>query len=453
MRVADNNKATEIYLSTHKNHHLKRALRMVGLKDNPMNMSALLKYLRILNITKLYKNNYKWSDVHPESNECYSYLYSYKNERSFLDFVKNSNLLEKLHLVDEIEFIKKEIYEAIDEDKIKIGSRLYLHRPHNLSVEQFEAIVKDVVYEKYPMIADTKSKINEINKYYDRAGFKISFDLKFTWNSGIMPNRWISKISIRATNPFSSLPKTISLNKVVKDSASLDKFMSREDIVKKYNFNTHYDVNGSVPRITYSLNNGYWLKEDQDDIYNEFLKMFENNLKSKYKDINKIDNFDKEDIVHFINESLISDESKILRIREFLNKYNKISRSAIKKLFMYVYFDLVSSSALVNHITRNMIKPRSKNNNVAAIGNSMIMFKEAVENVIGRSYGSEIFLHESCIYLDVTLKLLKAGYKCWLVYDCWYIDTDDKNIGSVIEQMIEESFNDYVYKYYDVIYR
>ena len=35
-------------------------------------------------------------------------------------------------------------------------------------------------------------------------------------------------------------------------------------------------------------------------------------------------------------------------------------------------------------------------------------------------YDSEIFFHESCIYLDVLEELLGMGYSVWLCYDAFY---------------------------------
>ena len=45
-----------------------------------------------------------------------------------------------------------------------------------------------------------------------------------------------------------------------------------------------------------------------------------------------------------------------------------------------------------------------------------------MENAIGISYRSEIFLHESCIYAQVAHKLRTMGYKVFQVYDGFFTD-------------------------------
>ena len=52
------------------------------------------------------------------------------------------------------------------------------------------------------------------------------------------------------------------------------------------------------------------------------------------------------------------------------------------------------------------------------------MVAEAVSRMnaaIGKSYMSEIFLHESCIYLDVMDKLISSGHRVVQIYDAFFI--------------------------------
>ena len=74
----------------------------------------------------------------------------------------------------------------------------------------------------------------------------------------------------------------------------------------------------------------------------------------------------------------------------------------------------------------------------------MKSYKEAIEETIGQEYDSEIFFHESCIYMDVLFELLKQGYNVWQCYDCWYTDKEVSDINDII--------NDKVMKYYDTKY-
>ena len=52
----------------------------------------------------------------------------------------------------------------------------------------------------------------------------------------------------------------------------------------------------------------------------------------------------------------------------------------------------------------------------------MKLYRRAIVEAEGDClYGNEIFLHESCIYLDVLKELLDNGYFVWLCYDAFYV--------------------------------
>lgn len=93
------------------------------------------------------------------------------------------------------------------------------------------------------------------------------------------------------------------------------------------------------------------------------------------------------------------------------------NRDAIKSLFMSAYFD--EESKIGKNVFFRMQDNREKVN-YSEVKYTMQQFKEAVLKTLGGSFGSEIFLYESCIYLQVSYELLKRGYFVWQVYDGFY---------------------------------
>ena len=146
--------------------------------------------------------------------------------------------------------------------------------------------------------------------------------------------------------------------------------------MREYGFDLEKDVTSSVPRITLSLNTGAWVDEDVDIyelIYNEYItqkygKRFHSSQTEKFEDV----------------------------------------RPAIKKLHMRGYFD--RASMLGVHTRRVMLEVKDKE----AVDAEMKLYKEAIEVAEGEDlYDSEVFFHESCIYMEVLKELLDNGYKVW----------------------------------------
>lgn len=66
---------------------------------------------------------------------------------------------------------------------------------------------------------------------------------------------------------------------------------------------------------------------------------------------------------------------------------------------------------------------------------------------IGPGYGSEIFLHESCIYVRALRKLLERGEKAVLVYDCFYC-LDTTMTARDVEKVVKETADEYYQKWF-----
>lgn len=71
----------------------------------------------------------------------------------------------------------------------------------------------------------------------------------------------------------------------------------------------------------------------------------------------------------------------------------------------------------------------------------------------GKLYGSEIFFHESCIYLDVLQALFDEGFFCWECYDAFYARKEDvtqEEFEEHVGALVEEKANAYIQRYYEM---
>ena len=176
-------------------------------------------------------------------------------------------------------------------------------------------------------------------------------------------------------------------------------------------------MKSSVPRITLSLNQHYW-ENETTDIYEMILH----------------------ECVHsgecFPNETVVQ---KFAELRE-----------VIKKLHMRRYFD--TEKEIRNH-TRNAMGHHVENK--AEVDAIMKAYQKAVIKAEGgKLYGTEIFLHESCIYLDVLKELLDNGFFCWECYDAFYARKEgvtQEEFEKYVEALVEEKANAYIKRYEEIM--
>ena len=68
-------------------------------------------------------------------------------------------------------------------------------------------------------------------------------------------------------------------------------------------------------------------------------------------------------------------------------------------------------------------------------------------DAVGPGYGSEIFLHEACIYVRALRKLMEKGEKAILVYDCFYL-LDTTMTARDVETVVREAAVEYYTKWF-----
>jgi len=287
------------------------------------------------------------------------------------------------------------IYNSIHlrEYNIKINSGLRLSIPFATDEQIIEHL--NTIY---PQLNDYAELANEINeKYYNNE--KYALGIKFEPRVKRSKGGLITKISIRATNGICSLKDH--------DNGKNTNKIWRKDMLKDYFDSSDYltfDVKSSIYRITHFLNYNVWLDNDID-LYEEMYGK-------------KFDNAEQ--------------------------------RTKYKAFAMRLYFDK-SIGTLWNHITQQANELKDDYDKTLLQFELTKMRNKMVDN-IGDTYDSEIFLHESCIYMDLAKELLDMGFDLVQVYDGFYVNKtneckDNESFENICITLLDKIILKYKSKY------
>ena len=310
-----------------------------------------------------------------------TFRYYKENEDKIKEYCER-NGIRKTVIENYNKHIKKVRTLSIRVEDVAFSSNLHLVKPDDCSISEFEDFLEVCLRINYPELTLHQHIADDINRMY-YAQFP-EFQIRFIPNfTWSSDNKYVRKIGIRATNALCGVHRT-----------------DRPEKTMKYGFTVEKDVTSSVPRITWSLNHGAWLDEDTD-VY-ELI----------FRELGRSDPFTSE------------------------------SRDALKKLHMSAYFDS-SEKNLTHHTWLKMDQTNIQENDIRS---ALSELRGAVIRAEGgRLYGNEIFLIESCIYLNTLYDLLSAGYKVWLLYDCFYSDDGRNEIDfeSLVRDGVRRNFMNY----------
>ena len=162
----------------------------------------------------------------------------------------------------------------------------------------------------------------------------------------------------------------------------------RKDVLKKLGLTDYkeYDVKSSIARVTYLMNTGVWL-DDDIDLYEIMFKKF----------------------TELCPDGQYSESD-----------WNEETRAVFKYFHMRGYFDTYAKMSL--HI-KNELRKRIKFNKKQWQGFDQMMksYKDSITSAVGDLLDSEVFFHESCIYIDVLLSLLENGINVLQIYDGFFV--------------------------------
>ena len=265
---------------------------------------------------------------------------------------------------DDSEF---ENLEKVEFDKSKIFIRS--HMMMNVTGISNKRIIA-ALEERYPQVpyyAKIVDKLNKSRPNEDKIKFK--FTLKFRTKNG---KRYLTKIGFRASSLLCNYKEHENANPFFMGKWRKDYFSP------KYGTYDHYDVNASIYRLTYNLNHDEALGFDED--------VYEMMYGHKFE--------------------------------------SKSDRDSYKRICMRLMFGKLSQ--LGNQVERTLSKLEDKQynkNRKDIIQDTMAEAKINMYEALGSSYDSEIFLHESCVYVDMLSKM-PNNQNISLVYDCFYYKSD-----------------------------
>ena len=360
-------------------------------------VSRLFQLAQEVQLIKCVDSTYRFNTK--RSNRSKMYAWNKKQEKVLLSLFKKYSITDKFiqslssinysYLISIVDTFgkdnkKQELVEAKRRFNIRIAQRTCLP----LSDE----IIAAAINERYPQYMAMCKTIAEDNamKPIDEMDYA-NLNIKRDKNNNAI------SISIRNTNQY--CPSKVKLTDEEKKSGKLS---IRDGILmKKFGAVYENDVKSSIYRITYLLNNGVWLDNSID--------LYERIFGAKFE--------------------------------------SKEDRKIFKAPFcMQLYFN-TSSKSMKAHIEYK--KSKTKMWNKLNYGYTII--EKARDNMfkaIGKSWHSEIFLHESCIYTQVAHRLRLLGYKVIQIYDGFFTDRylDNSEFNRIVKEEAMRYYKTYINK-------
>ena len=355
------------------------------------NVSNALKHMTEIGLIEVHNNNIRFRAANEKENLSRTYKYFVENEKKFIQYCKDNGIESYVPKCPKAVKVSKKVKSScdtvVDPNDVRFSSKLKLIKPKDVSVIDFEKYLECCLEQNYINFRFIKDKVDEINErfYKDDTYFAIKFRTHYEWDEDFT---YVKSIGIRATNSYCNLKKDV-----------------REKLLDEMGFNLKKDVKSSVPRLTLSLNCGYWIDEDID-------------------------------IYKLINDELYPGE-----------ECTEERREAIKALHMSAYFDEGSDKYLGKNVYFRMDKDGVDKKEIDEL---MSKLKEVITKVEGGNlFGNEIFYVESCIYLMTLYDLLCSYHKkVWLVYDSFYSigEEDEEDYIHMIKEGIRLNFNEFMEK-------
>lgn len=358
----------------------------------PMAITRAIEFMKTIGLISIHDDTYRFGVPYEGANYGKLYAYYKENEDKVIQYCKD-NHIDK-YVIKNVQTIKTkeevEKIEHINEIKpfdiagVRFGKELGLEKPQSVSYTDFEMYLTQCLYVNYPEFRFHQMKVDEINERF-YLNYP-EFKLRFRPHFTWKKNK-VEKIGIRLTNEYCSKEKE-----------------ERKELLKQYGFHLEKDVKSSVPRLTLSINEGHWIEEDVD-IYELINKEFEPN-------------------------SLFTFER----------------REIIKKYVLPIYFDEGSDQMLGKNIIYKLGKIEIEK---SIIDDTMGRLRKAlIKAVGGRTYGSDIFYIESCVYLMTLYDLLTSGHMVWLVYDAFYSNglEDEETYKDMVSNSIKINFKYFMEK-------
>ena len=339
----------------------------------PMKISRATKFMEDMGLITVYNGTYRFSVPYEGGNYGILYAYYEANEQKVIQYCRDNGIhkyivknIEEITDSKQLEKIEDSI-EYIGEVRtfeisdVRFGKGLSLEKPKGVSESKFILYLTCCLYLNYPELGFHQQKADEINERFYEN--YPEFKLRFRPHFTWKGNK-VVKIGIRLSNEFCNKEKE-----------------ERKELLMKYGFHLEKDVRSSVPRLTLSINEGHWIDEDID-------------------------------IYELINAEF-----------EPCSECTSERRDNIKKYVLPIYFEDGSDKMLGKNLTYKLGKTGLDKKEVDELLGRLR--KAMIKAVGGKTYGSDIFYIESCVYLMTLYDLLTSGHMVWLVYDAFYSNGEE----------------------------
>ena len=254
----------------------------------------------------------------------------------------------------------------------------------------------EILYRTYPFLVEYQALADEMNRTY----LADTPEQQIVFQPSINRSRtgFITSIGIRATSKVCSFKEHENANVGYKG-------IWRKDYLKTF-FGTDqiysYDVKSSIYRVSHLMNFGEWADEDIDF----YERIYGKNFSSPEE------------------------------------------RAMFKDFCQRLYFD--SAGKLYAHTKGCFADLLAKGMGEEDIKQAISEMKGRMEFMLGNmSMNSEVFLHESCIYLDLVKSLREKGINVVQVYDGFY---SDQEIAGLCKRILPDIASRYYDKLLDKIY-
>lgn len=219
----------------------------------------------------------------------------------------------------------------------------------------------------------------------------------------------LTNTSIRATSSACGLPSREKAEKLGRDTSKLQPW--REDYLERlfglpYSLLAHYDVRSCIYRTTYWLNTGEWLPEAVD-----FYPLMYAGLRP-----DDADSYDFE-----TTEERAEFKEKCMRLYFCPSAADQLNRTP--KELLYSWGE--NKEERLRNITEARRKMRY------AVG--------------GKTYGTEVFLHESCVLMMLRWELYLRGMETSQCYDGFW--SDDPRLAAACEELLPVVAEEYQRKW------
>lgn len=368
----------------------------------PKAISRGIEFMKEIGLIKVHIDQFRFGVPFQGANYGKTYAYFEENEQKVIQYCEEHGIYKyAVKNLEEIRGTEKQIekielaIEYIDEVKtfdrsaVRFAKGLNLEKPEGVSKEEFKLYLYCCLYLNYPELALHQGKADEINEnfYKDYPELTLRFKPHFTWQ-----DNKVVKIGIRISNEICN-----------------QKREERKELLDQYGFHLEHDVRSSVPRLTLSINKGRWIDESVD-------------------------------IYKLINDEFEPD-----------SEFTPARRDAIKHYMLRTYFDIGSDKELGRNVLSDIYKAKIEIPGVdkTEVDGLMGRLREAAFRALGnKTYGSDIFYIESCVYLMTLYDLLTSGHMVWLVYDAFYSngEEDQETFTEMVRNSVRLNFGYFMEK-------